>query len=209
MIAPWPLGASAPEVELGDAVFSIDGSAQHAGIAESKGAFSSPISVYSITGANSLLERWSSEDRWQLTVLGRLGKITHLARQAVAGRVLRECRDIADLLEGRRDGISHKCCWQIRYPSEFIKESETVVFSGSCAGFVEHCFEKAGVVLINKDKLPQSTPQLDEYSYIQKEYEKAGGVIKRLYPSYQIRAFQLEEYPWEPDIAFRFFPEGF
>lgn len=139
-----------------------------------------------------------------------MGWVEHPEYEGVEDLVLRECRKLEFLLNDRPNRRS--CCWQIREPHRYVEEEsvEGVVFTGSCAGFVEHCYEAAGVDLVDERQLPDSKPLLDEPFHIHQEYGRAtGGTIKRLYPSYQIRAFQRDTYPWIPDINFRWFPERF
>jgi hypothetical protein len=211
LISPWPLEAAPKSIEAGAAVFHVSGKSQHAGIAATDGSVSAPLSVYAVASRSDIVETWNSLSRWQVSVVGLVG--TEPSRRLLAlAQVLRECDRVRSLVaDSMHSGATHACCWQIVDPYRLVEDdaSSTIIFTGSCAGFVEHCYEVAGIDIVDEGALPVSSYSEGEASYIQGEYDRAGGGIARLYPSYQIRAFQLDEFPWNPDLAFRWFPEQF
>ena len=209
-----------------------DGAEQHAGIAA--GVFSdpakgkgvdtiagtpvpsdAPMAVYAAASDHGLVERWNKKGAktWTLSVVGWVkdNEPTDLLYAAV----LERARHLALLSEGRS---GRSCCWQIRAPYKkpiTDEETQSIVFQGSCSGFVEHCYEYAKRDLVDDDgALPLSEFDPDESDELKEEYQEAlretgEPKIARLYPSYQIRALQLDDFPWSPDLGFRRYPRGF
>jgi hypothetical protein len=211
MISTWPPPIGTQEIKAGSALFHVQGLRQHAGIAAEPAKAEGAVKVY--TATENLCEYWNTEPehkrrtRWRIRVAGW---IEHADIPEVRGEVLRQCNRLESLTYGRP--AERSCCWQIRDPYRLVEDEdvEAVVFTGSCAGFVEYCYEKAGVDLVDEAQLPETQLMEGEPSYIREEYDNAPeNRIKRLYPSYQIRAFQEEIYPWTPDPDFRFYPTNF
>lgn len=215
MIAPWPPGSEPPRIKAGFALYHVDGRSQHAGIAEDDADFNGTVEAYAAARRSTFRERWNGAlddgrpSQWRVNVFGW---VEHPEDEPIEDRVLMECESLMDLLRDKRGNKRQACCWQIGdgYQVMIEEDTSTVVFRGSCAGFVEHCYTMAGVDLVQDRNLLATRYEAGESEEVYREYERAEGkTIKRLYPSYQIRAFQEDTYPWEPDIAFRWFPENF
>lgn len=209
MISPQAPQIALADIQAGDAVFCVKEKSQHAGIASQSGPGGARLDVYAVARSRSIREVWNagSGSPWVVTVTGWVSG--QAARDDIRGHVLRECDRIEALVQEAVDRRSRPCCWQIRNPTFLCDEATaTIVFSGSCAGFLQHCYRVAGVELVHGD-LPVSTYTSGEIDDILEEYERANNAIRRLYPSYQIRAFQLDQYPWVADLRYRWYPEGF
>jgi hypothetical protein len=209
VIAPWPLGPNPVPLEEGYAIFAVDKMRQHAGIVASTATSDRPLDVYAVFGPGGLKETWNIPEESQFTIAGYVqGPET----DEVLGNVLRECNRIESLVEGAVANGGNGCCWRLT-PYRLLEDapSASIVFKGSCAGFVEHCYERAGIDLVDEADLPVTQWTEGESNAIRNQYEKAKPTktIRRLYAAYQIRAFQQEQYPWSPDLRFRWFPEGF
>ena len=209
-------GAPGTAILQGSAVYWVVRNSQHAGIAAEDGEIGRPLTVYAST-SDSLTERWDDGELFHVVAVGWMDRDDGVE---VRGNVLIECRRVEYMIRDRvgwpplSDERPRCCQWQIRHPYRLLTEDEEVIFAGSCSGFVEHCYEVAGIDLVAEgdgpgDLLPLTGYDDREPDYIKFQYMKAGGTIRRLYPSYQIRAFQLDEYPWVPDLRYRWFPDGF
>ncbi|MCY1021358.1 hypothetical protein [Pyxidicoccus sp. MSG2] len=214
MISHWPPGSESRRIEEGFVLFHVSELEQHAGIAAKAGDLDGPVEVYAVA-REGVRETWNlgpdgKEARWKVRVVGWVDH-PDFELQHVQERVMICCRDLERRAMGKRKR-GHACCWRLRPPYRLVSDEETgnVIFSGSCSGFVEHCYEQAGVDLVREDGLPETKLRSGERGPVVKEYSLApGGTIRRLFPSYQIRAFQKDTYPWDPDTVFQWFPENF
>lgn len=210
-------GNQRPALLPGAAVYHIDGFTQHAGILMNDWQPDGSVRIYGFAGRTSTVETWNrpSGRGWKLSVVGLIQR--GFDTSTIHGAVLRRCDELEAILAEAFHGpgsAEGDCHWRI-HPSEFRFEynesTGTVEIYGSCAGFVDFCFRKVGMPLVDLDQLPESVFRQGESDYIKGEYDAAPGkTIRRLYPSYQIRAFQEDEnYPWTPDLRFSFYPVNF
>lgn len=198
-----------PYPPAGCAVFHVSrtGPMQHAGIAIDPPRFGVPIRVFAMNGASNIRETWGGENL-ELSVIGYCPSVSDV-RYA---HVLRACNEIEGLIRGAVGrGGQAPCCLEL-HPIRRVHEDALTgmrVWTGSCAGFVEECYARAEIDLVDCDKLPLSEYDADERPLVKSFYKKAGGAFRRLYPSYQIRAFQLCELPWVAELKYHRYPRNF
>ena len=196
------------ELKQADAVFAVFEpnttkrlDFQHVAIYYNKKAVS--ISIRSVNDTISVLEFikrpqqgiWPNlKEGYQVQVVGQMIIDGADLRLRIKNRIIEVGKQIEIWAELLLKDNRKNCGWSpTRY--KYIKHNpndpeivEEIRFT--CSGFVEHCYEEAGVDIVLDNPVGERSPLP-----LVPHPDRPEGLIHRLFPGYQIKAFKDDKYP--------------